>query len=377
MNTRRHVSLLAAALLATACTSTGLFDKKIDYKSADSGPKNRLEAPPDLTTPQLNNAYALLGGNSVSAINLNQKAQANVLASNESSNVLVSVPDVRFERAGSQRWLVAKKKPEELWPLLKEFWIDSGFIIKQDTPEIGVMETDWAENRAKLPQDGVRSLLSKVGLDGIYSTPERDKFRARLERTNAGTEIYFSHRGMYETFVNEGKTATTWQPRAVDPDLEAEMLGRFMMRLGVTEEKVKLAAKQADTSVQQRAMLKDDGVLVNDAFDRAWRRTGLALDRIGLVVTDRDRAQGVYFIRPAKSEADRREEAGGFWSGLAFWRSSDKAASNAAIKDGEYRVLVKAVNDSATQVSIIDKAGTPLPAAVSQPMLAKLQQQLQ
>jgi outer membrane protein assembly factor BamC len=374
----RHASLiLSASLLASACSSTGLFDKKIDYKSAENAAKNRLEVPPDLTRPQLNNNYALPGASSVSAQQLNQQAQANLINKNP-SNVLIDIPVARMERAGQQRWLVVQKKPEELWPLLKEFWIDNGFILKQDAPEIGVMETDWAENRAKIPQDGIRNLLSKVGLDNVYSTPERDKFRARIERTNAGTEVYFSHRGMYETFVNEGKAETMWQPRPADPELEAEMLGRFMMRMGISEEKVKLAAQKPDANQPQRASVQGEAVLVNDAFDRAWRRTGLALDRIGLLVTDRDRSQGVYYIRPAQAEMDKSDESGGFWSSLLFWRSSDKPASaKAPLAGGDYQVRVKAVNDSSSQVLVLDKNGQALPANVSRPMLARLQQQLQ
>lgn len=374
----RHASLiLSASLLASACSSTGLFDKKIDYKSAETAAKNRLEVPPDLTRPQLNNNYALPGASSVSAQQLNQQAQANLLNKNP-SNVLIDVSVARMERAGQQRWLVVQKKPEELWPLLKEFWIDNGFILKQDAPEIGVMETDWAENRAKIPQDGIRNLLGKVGLDNVYSTPERDKFRARIERTNAGTEVYFSHRGMYETFVNEGKAETMWQPRPTDPELEAEMLGRFMMRLGVSEEKVKLAAQKPDATQPQRANLQGEAVLVNDAFDRAWRRTGLALDRIGLLVTDRDRSQGVYYIRPAQTEPDKGDESGGFWSSLLFWRSNDKpTAKSAPLTGGDYQVKVKALNDTSSQVVVLDKNGQALPANVSRPMLTRLQQQLQ
>ena len=281
--------------------------------------------------------------------------------------------------ASSAGWW-CRKKPEEIWPLLKEFWIDNGFILKQDAPEIGVMETDWAENRAKIPQDGIRNLLSKVGLDNVYSTPERDKFRARVERTNGGSEIYFSHRGMYETFVNEGKAETMWQPRPADPELEAEMLGRFMIRLGLTEEKAKLAAaKKPDSSQPQRASVQGESVVVNDAFDRAWRRTGLALDRIGLLVTDRDRSQGIYYIRPAQSEMDKSDESGGFWSSLLFWRSQDNQAGKKKLElsGGDYQVRVKAVNDTSSQVVVLDKSGQPLPASVSQSMLARLQQQLQ
>ena len=39
-----------------------------------------------------------------------------------------------------------------------------GFTGGSEEPGMGFMETDWAENRAKLPNDGFRFLLEKVGL---------------------------------------------------------------------------------------------------------------------------------------------------------------------------------------------------------------------
>ena len=123
-----------------------------------------------------------------------------------------------MERAGTQRWLVVSgKSPEQLWPALKAFWQDNGFVIKSEDPAVGVMETDWAENRAKLPNDGLRKLLETVGLGSVYSTGERDKFRIRLEKTANGTEVYFSHRGMEEVYADSTKTNTIWRPRATDP----------------------------------------------------------------------------------------------------------------------------------------------------------------
>ena len=84
--------------------------------------------------------------------------------------------------------------------------------------ETGVMETDWAENRAKIPQGVIRNMLGKV-LDQAYSAPERDKFHTRIERGQkpGTTEVYISHRGMYEMYVNDANLRqtgrTVWQPR--------------------------------------------------------------------------------------------------------------------------------------------------------------------
>src|SRR4029079_17134224 len=118
---------------------------------------------------------------------------------NANTPVLPEFEKLRIERAGTQRWLVVDEPPEKLWPVVKDFWQENGFLVKLELPEAGVMETDWAENRANIPQGGVRYLLGSF-LDQIYSTSERDKFRTRLDPApdGKGPEGYNRHRGMQE-----------------------------------------------------------------------------------------------------------------------------------------------------------------------------------
>ena len=194
---KRNFTLIAAlAALLAGCSTSMLESKKIDYKS--SGKLPTLEVPPDLTQPTRDDRYAVpdvspKGTATYSAYVGERAGQARATTVQE---VLPKVENLRIERSGNQRWLVVPGTPEKVWPSIKEFWQELGFLIKVEVPEAGIMETDWAENRAKIPQDIVRSLLSTF-LDSLYSTAERDKFRTRLERNEAGsTEVYISHRGM-------------------------------------------------------------------------------------------------------------------------------------------------------------------------------------
>ena len=378
MKSLRHLLPVVAVAGLAACASTP-DDSKIAYKSAEA-PKRTLEVPPDLTAPELTNSYAMpAGGVSAKLMAQQQADQAGQQAAIRAGTAQVATAasdTVRLERAGGQRWLsVSGKSAEQLWPLVREFWQDNGFVLKRDEPQLGIMETDWAENRAKIPQDGVRKLLATVGLDGLYATPERDKFRTRFERSpNGNVEIYISHRGMVESFT-EGKNDTKWQPRADDPELEAEFLGRLMLALGVDETKAKQAKEDAAQPVpvaQRRARIENGAVVVDDAFDRAWRRTGLALDRSGLVVVDRNRASGTYFVRPAKSETEKVDE-GGFWSSLAFWR--DKEGKTAAEQPG-YRIVVQQVSDKESRVTVQGDKGEALDGKLVNAILPKLEQQL-
>src|SRR5687768_5927599 len=235
----RVAALCVAAVAMAGCSILSDFlpeGKKISYKSAGKLPP--LEVPPDLTAPGTDERYSVpdinpSGSATFSAYNKERNREPGTVSSGSSILPSLEEAGVRVERAGTQRWLVVHGEPEDIWPVVKDFWHELGFLVKVEMPEAGVMETDWAENRAKIPEDILRNTLGKL-LDSLYSTAERDKFRTRLERGADGTtEIYISHRGMSEVMEGAG-VRTVWQPRPADPDLEAEMLARLMVRFGVT-----------------------------------------------------------------------------------------------------------------------------------------------
>jgi outer membrane protein assembly factor BamC len=333
---RHSVALVVLALSVSACS---VFDsKKINYKSAGTLPT--LEVPPDLVLPAADNRFAVPDVNPKGAATFSayDRERAGKPQASGSQSLLPNVDKVSFERAGGQRWLVVNAPAAEVWPVVKDFWQETGFIISLELPDAGVLETDWAENRAKLPQEGIRGLLSKA-LDNLYATAERDRFRTRLEPAADGrTEIYVSHRGMREVFEgtqsggDQGQGRTIWQPAPSNPELEAEMLRRLMVRFGVDD--VRAKNMLAEKSAPPQAVLTKNpsaapGLSMPESFDRAWRRVGLALDRVGFVVEDRDRVAGTYFVRYADPEANTKKDKG-FLSKLAFWNSSDAKANTKA-----------------------------------------------
>jgi len=368
---RRSVALL---LLVAGCGSVGeMFDSKVDYKSAGQLPP--LEVPPDLTAPQRDGRFAVPERQSatLSGYQQERKEQGRVTG----TSVLPQPENVRFERAGRERWLVVQEPPEKVWPVVREFWQERGFLIKQESPEAGVMETDWAENRANLPQDFIRGVLGRFA-EQVYSTAERDKFRTRLERTadGKGTEIYISHRGMQEVYTtglrgNEGQTV--WQAREPDPGLEAEFLRRLMVRLGTQEERAKATVSTEPQPMRAEIKKSSDGtqlLQVNEPFDRAWRRVGLALDRVGFTVEDRDRQNGLYYVRYADPEADmkRKDAERGFLSRL-FGSGDPK------VKPEQYRVQVRQDKEAST-VNVLNKDGGAETSTTAQRILALLHEQL-
>jgi outer membrane protein assembly factor BamC len=351
-------AVVALSLLAGCSTIRDTMEgERVDYKSSGSkGPS--LDVPPDLTQLSRDTRYAVPGtAVTASSFQIGQPTQAVTTAAN-------AVGDVRIERAGTQRWLVVSQPADKLWTPVRDFWLENGFLLAQDQENLGIMETDYAENRAKLPQDFIRNTIGKV-FESLYSTGERDKFRTRLERRpDGGTEIYISHRGMVEvvTGVKAGSASsgdsTIWQPRPTDPELEAEFLRRLMVKLGVTQEQSKaLIAAGANRQTSRVAMVDNlPTVQLDEGFDRAWRRVGLALDRTGFTVEDRDRSQGTYFVRYVEPVTNKSEPS--FFSKLF-------SGSAAAVPPLKYRITVKSQGESTT-VSVLNAQGAPESSANAQ-----------
>lgn len=382
MTIRKHSHIVKRGIICAlslagmaGCSSVGsmLEPDKVEYKSAGKVPS--LEIPPDLTQLQRENRYTIPDTNRGTATASGYTQQQAVRPTNTTAVAVNAVSDMRIERAGSQRWLVVKQPPEALWPQIKDFWQDSGFLISYETPQAGVMETDWAENRAKIPQDFIRNTIGKA-LDSLYSTGERDKFRTRLERTADGaTEIYISHRGMQEVLVGQQKDTTMWTPRQSDPELEAEFLSRLMARLGADTARAKETVAKVGLQAPRAKLVKGANggfVEVDEGFDRAWRRVGLALDRVGFTVEDRDRTQGLYFVRYVDPEQDQNKASEkGFFSKLfSFGPSDDKAKS--ALR---YRVSVKGAG-AVSQVAVLNNEGRPESSQTAERILSLLNEQL-
>jgi outer membrane protein assembly factor BamC len=370
----RACALFLVVMLSLAgCESMPSLSKRIDYKSAANATPS-LELPPDLTTPQYDDRYAVSSASELAAKDATRPKQSELLPTNSEAHVA---------RAGTQRWLVVNATPEQAWSTVRKFWTDSGFVIATEQPALGIMETDWAENRAEIPQDILRKYIGKY-IDVFYSTYKRDKFRTRIERgADPGTvEIYVSHRGMEQvptTKVDNVQGAGfAWGLMPPNPGLEAEMLSRLMMRFGTPEAVAEAATSpSAAASAPQHARLeKADGLsklVVDDAFDRAWRRVGLALDRTGFTVVDRDRSSGTYFVRFADPDTEmaRKDRDKGFLSKLfTFWKKDDDKE-----KPEQYRIKVAEVSPQSTVV-VEDTTGKPDRSPASDRILALLRDQL-
>lgn len=332
----KHLSKILLITCSVSLAACGSFSKTsggIDYRSARKG--NPLEIPPDLMRLSNDGRYNISGSTSAATY-----AQEQQVLDNSAVAPTNQIGDVEIKRDGNQRWLVVQRPPKQLWDAVKTFWEDNGFILALEDRRLGVMETDWAENRANIPMDPIRSTIGKL-FDSLYSTGTLDRFRTRLEANQTGgTDIFISQRGMEEVYSSRDKSTTSWQPSPNNPALEDEFLRRLMVALGVSQERASAMVKQSQTDMQTEQAKQRAAVQYNqnaqqltlaDNLDRAWRRVGLSLDRSGFSVEDRDRTAGYYFVRYVPFVPTQKEKKG--FLGRLFGKRKAKP-----VKTVRYRV---------------------------------------
>lgn len=372
---RHYVTALCVLTLVTAglvaCKSVTSSDT-VDYKSSGAVRGPNLSYPPDLITAQADRRYIVQDGTAT----MSEYSSAVKKTAQIKANVMTGIPGMRIARDGERRWLVVDKPAPELYPQVKDFWQENGFLLTVDSPSTGIMETDWAENRAKIAQDWIRSTIGSA-LDSIYDTGERDKYKTRLEVSKPDeTEIYITQKGAIEKCVTDTTGSclyTIWTPRPNDPELEAAFLARLMERLGMTQAQAKALVSAPLGEKILKARLVQEGVNTAhiemvSGFDRAWRDTGLALDRSNFSVEDRDRANGIYFVRYVnpKDLGDTK----GFFTNL--FSSKD----DSSMKAKKYRVVVKSTGDNSSSVYVQNAEGAPENTAAGLQLLTLLTEQL-
>ncbi len=391
---------VSLCLALSGCSALGsLFgDDKVDYKSGGAKVKP-LEVPPDLSQIAREGRYPTQTGVVSAAGAANRTPGGPTSAPNVSGTPAAAVAamtlkDMRIERDGQHRWLVVPQAPEIVWPQLRQFWETQGFQLPNDNPATGVMETNWSENRAKLPHDAVRNVLGRL-VRNLYDTGERDLFRTRVERSGGSSEIYISHRGVEEVASGPLRDQFSWRTRPNDAQLEAEMLSRLMVTLanpaaatvgtpaaGVVGGSAASAPASATSAALAAAAATPAGpararalgtagasqLELDEAFDRAWRRVGLVLDRGGFTVEDRDRASGLYYVRYVDPKTAGQEEPG-FFSRLFGTAGTDHLPVR-------YRLKLAAQGAQQTVISVTASDGTADTSDNARRIVAQLIQDL-
>ena len=419
MNQKMNSKLITVALLAllvSACDHIPFIDNTSDYKGA--GRSRPLEVPPDLTSVNSSDAYSVPGG--TTTYNTYSQGQEGQEAGVE--KVLPNADGVRMEKAGAQRWLIVNAPAEKIWPVVREFWIDQGFAVRVENADTGVMETEWIEADAIKAGDDKRNVGEKFDkwLDKLSGFADRRKFRTRLERgeKEGSTEIYMTHRtvnsapdnGKNEVQTNIGKIDTGYRADGDKgtkteeenaAELDAELLRRLMVKLGVADKRAQEIAANPVSEKRAEVVKEADSSVslnLNDPFDRGWRRVGLALDRVGFVIEDKDRSKGLFYVRYADVDIDDGPtKKKGLLDKLKFWGNDDEVENKSKPKeeksivdklkfwkgdDGktdpakQYRIKVAETETGATRVNVVDADGSRNRSSTGNRIISLLYDQL-
>lgn len=381
MLSNRIMRAVVLAAIVGGLSGCGAIKEKIGKKDVayrSAGSLDTLEVPPDLTAVPPDQNMAIPGHQA----SYSDFVEGRQTVASVGSVVLPAQKNIRLVRAGSQRWLVLTGQPAQVWPKVREFLVQKGLAIARENAQTGVVETDWAEKKPNVKTGGISGILSKY-IGSSYETGIRDKFRIRIEegRQAGTTELYLTHKGMVERVSDiqgDASVTTMWEPRPTDPELEAEMLRELMIFLGVDEPRaarVVASAAQGPASAavqadKARAILLTEGgrslITLFDRFDVAWRRVGLALDRAGFTVEDRDRSVGTYYVRYGDAEKKKKK---GFLKRLL----SRKKKKRALAVTFQVRITE---NETGTEVTALDASGASDSAGKGDQILQLLLEQL-
>ena len=308
--------------------------------------------PPDLNQLSPDTRFGMPPGGAVLASSQSAGASAPAMAASSPDAVAPNpVGTATLKRSGTQRWILSKDSPEQIWPRLERFWADSGFTLARSDAPSGVMETDWAENRANLKKDFIRESIGKL-FDGAYDSGLRDRYIVRVERMPEGTEIYLAHRGLEEFYVDKEARQTRWQPRASDPELEAVMLARLLRQVGEAPQAKAEAPVPRPAATLITAGVSTPTLEIDDSLANTWRRVSVALDRAAYPTLTRDRRKALLVVEIPKEK--KAEAPKGFLTRL-FSKDEDPVAKTDNAP--RQRVMLEEVSASKTRISVLSADG--------------------
>jgi len=363
--------ILFLFLFLVGCSATEEFYDDItspDY--VNSSKAKRLEIPPDLSEIESNSSYNVPG--EAKSYRDYIERENNGLAGNPNLNqkqVIANPDGMRIIKSGNLRWLLVEKEPDLIWPHVKDFWEDLGFRVSVSNKRTGIIETEWMDtDDIKLDQNkGALSTFDKW-LDSLSGFADKRKFRTRVEiGENGFTEIYISQRSAeaaadqhtriieaqknynpstaykieeYKSDESSGKKLEVSEQREIDDyEIDSELLTRLMIKLGASDLDAKKKVENPETVTKTELIQSknDSYIVMFDPYDRAWRRLGLALDIIGFVTEDKNRSEGIYYVRFNEIELPKEKNTDdeSIIDSLIFWGDDEDSVNDKDDKNNE------------------------------------------
>ena len=367
------LKLFMASFVLMSVSACSVVDNFVDTKKNRVNYQNNksvksLDFPPDLTAPEFDMAFVLPTDGVVSASAMGNQSGGYTVDGRQ-INVLPKSTNIRSGGAGTVRWLDVAAPAESVWPKIRDFWRSVGISVKRDEPRIGIMETEWAENRAGLPMDWLRKSVGKI-FQSAYDAGTRDRYRIRIEKpTTQTTRIFLTHKGAEKMITD---TLTGWELRPANHELEAELLNKlkaFLQGDVVGAAKRSVSGGDANQVSSLASLVEQEGqpvLQIHDNYKRAWVLTGIMMDRMGLVAEKRNQTSGIYYAEYRGNDEDKAKR--GFFKRLFGGRKT------LLVKGQDYQVHVQDAGKLSI-VRITDEEGKPLNKRLSQLVLTRLKQE--
>jgi len=269
-----------------------------------------LEVPPDLTSPEYENSFRVR--EFAKDISMNTVNLTNTVDIIENKQKVFDVPaNISIKTSGTRKWLEVDKNSEVLWNLSKQFLRENGFVIDKSNKKIGIMETNYLENKPEIPAASmgwIRSMLASQIDNVSYTLPSVDSYKIRIEPINdIKTEVHLSLSSMAEVITGYGKDETTlWQHKERDVALETEMLYKLMLYFGsdsaVAREKIINAQKESQLVIKKDKDINGYTKLIfNFGIEDTWDNVSWALNNMNLDIEDKDIKEKSFYINIART----------------------------------------------------------------------------
>ena len=352
------VFLASLIVFLSSCGTMSEIDIIDDITAPDyvsSSKARKLEIPPDLSEIDNQNNYEIPG----EAKSYKSFQDKKNIKPKKLIKVVQDPKGMKIIKSGNLRWLLVEKDPDTLWPHIQDFWEeDVGARVKVANKRTGVIETEWISTE-DLSKESDNAL--DRWLDSMSGFADKRKFRTRLElgsKENT-TEIFLSHRSSFigsqqhedilknrgvNIYSEESLTIRDYIPddseenksdisndtKVKDYEINSEILRRLMIKLGATDFDAKEKIESPQKIIKARLVSNEKEIFIkmDDPYDRSWRRLSLALDIIGFITEDRNRSEGIFFVKYKDIELPseisvRKDRESGILNSLLFWRDDE------------------------------------------------------
>lgn len=332
--------ILTTCAFLTACSGGSILDnlpnRAPDYRQ--SSVNRTIEVPPDLTSGATSNNMAVDNFTPASVTSYNDFQNAQVQRNNRGYiQVLPQLYGVSvIENSGHLPYISTQADATTAWQIVKKYWMDNGVRLAIDNPNIGIMETDWLQNKADTPKTGISGLLNSL-LGFVNDNDQRDRYRMRFSRNAAGgTDIALIYSKSELTAQYDTPSGTKdpagfkWQESDnKNPELQLEMTRRIALYLS-EQLKQRTGTQQSNNTTNHQtashsyAMVTtlsngQPALVINGNYAQNWRTLGIALDRASFTIEAQDYNSGSYKVRYTP-QSDNQSQS--FFGKL--WGSNDQ-----------------------------------------------------